>query len=60
MELGCNKAYYGKDRRIYCTQDDELCGHQKYCDMSLKYKLTTAECTRRRKKNGKTRKTVSE
>ena len=44
--LMCNNAYYGDDHKIYCKVDDGLCGHQKWCDMSMKYKLTTAECTR--------------
>ena len=55
--LMCTKAYYGEGGKIYCTDDVSLCGHQKYCDMSMKYKLTTTECSRNGEGNGKKRKT---
>lgn len=57
--LMCNKAYYGKYGKIYCTDDDGLCGHQKYCHMSMKFKLTTTECTRNGGKDAEEKQTAN-
>lgn len=40
--LICAKAYVNEadQNRIYCSVSDELCAHQYWCDMALKWKNT--------------------
>lgn len=51
MQIFCDHAQLGKNKKIYCDVTTGLCGHVYYCQLSCKWKQTggALDCALRRK-----------